>query len=367
MAEMAQIAAGDNRCDKQRLLIVCQNQFGYLVDGYYWCKYLKDRFVILYLCWDYGLDRIEADGADILYVSRRGNKAVRLFRFIMTALRTLRSRPFDRILIKYFAGCLLLKIAHPSGKFLLDIRTGSIDRNRFKRFLEDLALRAQAACFKNVTTISLSLAKRLHLSGKAKVLPLGADVIRTTDRSVEGLQLLYVGTLHNRNIEKTLYGLALFVSQSGFHVPARYTIIGSGYAGEEETLRQITKDLDLEEIVTIAGRVPHHRLRPYFDSHNVGVVFVPMTDFFDVQPVTKTFEHIVSGMPVIATATSENRRVVNDRNGVLISDSAEGFCEGLKTLSERMPNFDSAQIKKDAERYHWERIVDDLRHYLLAT
>ena len=91
-----------------------------------------------------------------------------------------------------------------------------------------------------------------------------------------------------------------------------------------------------------------------------------MTDFFDVQPVTKTFEHLVSGMPVIATATSENRLVVNEENGVLIDDTATGFYEGLKQLAAQKGSFDSEKIMRDSEKYQWRSIVAAMQEYLLG-
>lgn len=66
-------------------------------------------------------------------------------------------------------------------------------------------------------------------------------------------------------------------------------------------------------------------LEPYFEQANVGISFVPMTDHYDAQPATKTFEYSNSGLYVLGTATTENKKSI-DNNGVLIQDTPESFC-----------------------------------------
>jgi nucleoside-diphosphate-sugar epimerase len=76
------------------------------------------------------------------------------------------------------------------------------------------------------------------------------------------------------------------------------------------------------------GRVEHI----YFDIHNIGVSYIPMLKCFDNQPPTKTFEYLLSGMPVIATATNANKDIINDVNGVLINDNSEEVYNGLTAI-----------------------------------
>jgi len=94
-------------------------------------------------------------------------------------------------------------------------------------------------------------------------------------------------------------------------------------------------------------------------KHNVGVSYVPITPYFDVQPPTKTFEYLLAGMPVIATRTKENEKVINEYNGVLIDDTPEDFRNGLALLYERISanKFTSSRIIESSESYTWERIV----------
>jgi hypothetical protein len=84
-----------------------------------------------------------------------------------------------------------------------------------------------------------------------------------------------------------------------------------------------------------------------------------MTPYFHCQPVTKVFEYLLAGMPVMATATEENRLVVTDDLGILHEDTAEGFCEGLHRLADSLGGYDSSKIIAAAARYSWGSIVRD--------
>ena len=93
-----------------------------------------------------------------------------------------------------------------------------------------------------------------------------------------------------------------------------------------------------------------------------------MTPYFDCQPPTKTFEYLLSGMPVIATATYENSLVVNDGNGVLINDTADSFCEGLEKLANNRVVYNSEKILTTCKQYTWENIIhNDLKSYLIKV
>ena len=173
-----------------------------------------------------------------------------------------------------------------------------------------------------------------------------------------------VGTLFNRNMHKTIEGFAKFYRAAPNAKKTRYTIIGSGPGDEIEQLRRLTSKYNLHDVIHILGHIPHDQLQQYFESHNVGISYVPMTEYFDVQPVTKTFEYLLSGLAVLGTATSENKLVVNESNGILTGDSVDDFCNGLVQLSKKMGSFRSKQIRKNAMQFSWEKITDNLDLYL---
>jgi glycosyltransferase involved in cell wall biosynthesis len=341
----------------KKLIIINQVQFGHHIDTFYYCKYLKDAFDIVYICWDHGLPKIKMDSTRVVYVSRKGNILIRSMRFLRQALGRIGDKKAI-IFIKYFKGVsLALRLLRPTHCFVLDIRTASVHKSPVVRRFYDARLKFETRFFRHVTVISQSLAEKLNIAHKAHILPLGADVISSAEKILDGLHLLYVGTLFNRNIDVTIHGFKQFYEEFKNRIPLSYTIIGSGPDNEEQALRKLIARYGLEEILNVTGSIPHPQLKPWFDAANIGVSYVPLIDYYDCQPVTKTFEYLLAGIPVIATNTSENRKIIGPQNGVLVGDSAEDFYSGLKAIFEKRRLLDSAKIRNEAMEYTWENIV----------
>jgi glycosyltransferase involved in cell wall biosynthesis len=353
---------------KTSLLIVSRQQFGYHIDTLYYCRYLRDRFDVTYIGWDYGRPRIELDGVRVLYIQRESSRWLRYLSFL-TQARHAAKRHRGVVFLVYFPGCALVTPRAARTRAVLDIRTGSVSRNALVRTIADAMLRAEARMFKHVTIITSGLAARLRLRPDCvHVVPLGADVLCTADKSFERLRLLYVGTLHNRRIQDTLLGLRLFLDGEGAGVECRYSIVGSGYRSEVEDLRAMATRLGLESCVEIVGQVPHSELPRFFEEANVGVSYIPMTDYFDVQPPTKTFEYLLAGMAVVATATTENKKVIGDENGVLIEAAPASFAAGLAEIHRGRQRFSSAASRRSVSANQWNLIVDrNLAPYLMTV
>lgn len=342
----------------KNLIVINSNQFGYHIDTFYHCKYLKNDFRITIICRDHGLPKIKMDGVRIVYVPFGGNVFLRTFRFLVEVRRYI-ERSDDIIFIKYFKGVsLILRLLLPFNCMVLDIRTGAVFNRFWKRKLYDARLFFESLFFKNVTVISKGLSKKLNLTKKAHILPLGAEVISLNNKAFEKLHLIYVGTLYNRNIDVTIDGFKKFIDESGGEIMnIQYTIIGDGPNDEVDQLRQKVLNHNLSDCMTIAGRVPHADLKSWFDRANIGVSYVPITEYYDCQPATKTFEYLLSGMPIIATMTSENKSVIHSENGVLINDDANDFCRAIKEIYSKRQTFNSAQIRMDSAPYTWEKVV----------
>lgn len=348
---------------KPALVIINTEQFGYHIDTYYYCKYLMPEFSATVICWDHGLDKIKMPGVKVEYVNRSGG-VLRIVRLVRQIWSTVSSRN-TIIFIKYFKVIsTLVLILRPFNPKVLDIRSASIEPNPLRRFVEDLLLKIETLLFHNVTIISESLARKLGFEKRTLLLPIGADMISATNKQYNELALLYVGTLYNRRIEDAVIGLAKFRREFDGKCPLKFSIIGAGIADEISKLNSIAEEHGVSDIVYILGRIAHDRLGFYFDSHNIGVSYIPMTPYYDVQPATKTFEYLLSGMPVIATATSENKLVINQQNGVLIDDTPDAFCQGLFEINKNLSRYDSAKIRQDAQKYGWKEIVGRFDKYL---
>lgn len=344
-------------CDS--ILIVNRTQFGYHIDTLYYARYIAKYRPVTYLCWDYGQARQQCEGVRVKYISRAGPMPIRYARFLWYTLAEARS-PHALGFFTYFPGCSLLKFFGTVSHWVFDVRTGPLYSSSFAKQLYNLLVRTEAAYFANIAVISQSLAELMGFDLRnVHILPLGADPVATNDKSFRGdLNLLYVGTLHLRKIDLTIRGLADFIASAPEHSVNRYTIIGSGFHGEEQYLRKLSEELGIQNIVEITGMIPHSELRPYFESHNVGVAFVPIIRHFDCQPATKVFEYMTSGLVTLATETTENARVIDDTNGILIQDSAEGFAFGLQQLHERRNSFSNSEIRRSGSCYTWNEVIN---------
>ncbi len=347
---------------RKRLIIINSEQFGYNNATYYYCKYLKSKFDITYIGWDKKFDPICMNDVNICLVSRDGG-LVRVIRYIRTVLVEV-GRGDAIILMKYVKYIsLLVRILCSRNTVILDIRTGSVSVNKYIRKYEDYLLRLEAKFFSNVTIISDGLAKKLYLNNKAVLLPLGAEEIANTEHNYSNMRMLYVGTLHNRSMDLFVKGVAKFHREYA-HIPLSLTIVGDGLRDEIVQLRDLIKNEGLVGVAVLVGRIPHDQLAPYFESHNVGISYIPLTDYYDVQPSTKTFEYLLSGMAVIATSTSENCKVIMPDNGVLIDESVNGVADGILALSNNFNKLSSRSIRKSACGYRWSTILGKLADYI---
>tara|TARA_R110002051_G_C8558213_1_gene473763 strand:- start:164 stop:796 length:633 start_codon:yes stop_codon:yes gene_type:complete len=202
---------------------------------------------------------------------------------------------------------------------------------------------------------------------KVFILPLGSDILSTTNKLFNDLNLFYIGTLDGRNIHQTIYGLKLFLDRNNYSaINLNYNIVGYGTEVIENLIKKAIKDTGLQKKVVFHGRKTHEEAKYFFDYCNVGVSYVPMTEYYDCQPPTKTFEYIKAGMVCIATETQENKKIVNADNGFLCKDTAEDFCNALAEIARNFNKWDSNTIRKTLVDYNWENISENLKKYILG-
>jgi glycosyltransferase involved in cell wall biosynthesis len=84
-----------------------------------------------------------------------------------------------------------------------------------------------------------------------------------------------------------------------------------------------------------------------------------MTEYFEHQPPTKTYEYAMSGIYTIATATQANKDIVTTDDGVLIEDTAEGVAMGLEQYWLRRNDINEAKIRASLAEYSWKNICDN--------
>jgi glycosyltransferase involved in cell wall biosynthesis len=137
-----------------------------------------------------------------------------------------------------------------------------------------------------------------------------------------------------------------------------YDIIGYGSNDEINLLLQKIEDYKLANKVTFHGRKYLNELIPFFDKCNIGVSYIPITSYYNLQPATKTFEYLLSGMACIATNTLMNRHVVDKSNGVLCYDTSDSFAKALADISLELDTFNSSSISSSCSQWSWENICN---------
>lgn len=337
------------------LLIISNEQFGYHTDSFKYCQYLKDQYSITYLCFFKGLEKIYMEDVLVVYVPWEGSKFVRSLLFIYKSLNSIWKCKGVTFIV-YFNGFSIFRLLMPWKNMILDIRTLSVAKNKRQREWENLFLKISAKSFSYVTFISEGVKNQLDLtSGKAYILPLGADTISTKEKLFDSLRLLYVGTLNGRNILDTVKGFNQFYLASSTK-DMSYDIVGDGE--EKKEIEEYIRVNNLSDIIRLHGYLYHTKLVPLFDKCNIGVSYVPLTNYYDDQPVTKTFEYVFSGLYTIATDTKSNREVITSSNGILIQDTSESFVSALKQTQIQLPYLDSKRISVSLSQYKWSNIVD---------
>lgn len=344
---------------KKRLLIIDKHPFGSITDIHKWCEYLRNDYSITMLCFDTGREKMPMDGIKFKYVNYNGNFAIRGMRFLLTALWN--ALFFNgKIMVVYFENCQWLKYLLPLKKMIVDIRTLSVSTNAEQRKKYDTLLSKACRHFDMITAISEGVKEKLDLPNKhIEILPLGSDVISKKQKDFSSLKLLYVGTFAGRDLHKTIEGFTQFCKEYP-DINISYDIIGSGFNNELEEYKTLAATLNVTDKITFHGRLPYNQLKPFFDKCNIGVSFVPMTDYYDAQPPTKTFEYILSGLYTIATATSSNKELITTENGLLIHDSATDFANALSRIWKIHTKLNEQQIRQSLEKYSWKSIVNDI-------
>jgi len=349
---------------KLNVLVIYPGPFGFHVVSYFLCKYgaQKHNFVYLGLAFD-ATKHCESSqhlpGVTVhSHICKNGLVGRRnLLQLIRDEVEV---GDYNVVFTAYIPGISLLKSFFESQKarVIVDIRSGFLVKNPLKRSLLNNLLRYECRKYDFITINSEILGKYLgFVDGEVVELPLGAEPVDMFSRTFNRLHLLYVGSLSKRNIETTVAGLKQYMDRCGGDNVKKYDIVGSGSPEEELAIRKTISESRLDKIVEMHGYVPRENMSVFLKSANVGVSFVPITPYYDRQPVTKTFEFLLAGLPLIATKTTQNKRFIDDSNGILINDTAESFAQGLMEMKSKFYTFDSMTIQKSSQHHSWQNVI----------
>ena len=304
-----------------------------------------------------GFPKIYLEDVAVHYVQLRSNKILRFAWFIHNVNRLLKGNNYYCSFHVYNKFNLITRLYCLKYPMILDIRTGSLNRNKLIRFWKNLEITFTSFFYSHVSVISVNLARNLNISSKKfNILPLGGELQNTQSKTFNELKLLYIGTLDQRNIHETIYGLFLFTRENP-DINLHYDIIGTGRPDSREAIQKAIEETLLNRIVALHSRKSRDELIDFFNNCNIGVVYVPKTEYYDFQPTTKLYEYTLAGMPVIVTDTNENLMAINDNTGVICKSTPESFSKAIQKIYENRDKWNSCTIKEYYKHSAWDFIV----------
>ncbi len=185
-------------------------------------------------------------------------------------------------------------------------------------------------------------------------IPEDLPVTARTEDEKDDISLFYGGgvTIH-RGLQVVLYALSGLPANS--HI--KFHIVGSGrYI---ITLKQLARDLKIENRVAFHGHKPQQELYAELAKSDVAIIPHLKTDHTDHTIPHKLFQYMYYGKPVIATNCLPIQRIVNETNTGIIynNDDPNALTRILQTLEIDADAFKaqySAGKKWVLEKYNWQ-------------
>lgn len=346
--------------NKSDFIILTPDQFGYHTDDYYRSYYARYDYIVHVICYDHGKEKINLNGVSVSYVNFSNGRIKNEFGIFKELKKYINNLNSAIIYTRFFVFCALFKLFTINMKtnWILDIRTGSLSTNSFIRIIYNTYIFVTASLFKEITIISNSLAKTLRIS-RYSVVPLGGQQLidlSEINSKITKMNFLYVGIFDGRRIYETINAFSKFFVEYGNKINMSYTLVGYAINTEEEALILKAINDNIDSPIYYVGRVPNMKLKQYFCESNIGISYVPITPWYNIQPPTKSFEYLVNGLLCIATDTAENRKIINYNNGILIKDNEISLYESMINLYENRNNYDRQNIARQSQDYTWSNI-----------
>lgn len=359
-----------------KLLIAPKCQYGYNTDYYQMANRLAEKGIsVEVVCFDQGYRKLDPpDNVHVKYVPRTANKAGNYTRHVLEIAKTFMKhrKSLDWAVVSStieLSGILpfLLKLAKPQMKWIMDIRTCSVVPSKKKRQLNDLLTLHSSRFFDRVTVVSELVAKRMNIF-EFNVLPLGAECyidLKKKQLDPKNINFLYVGTFDGRRIEDLIQAFDIVKNKLAPDVKSRFDIVG--YGEREAVTLEVTDAIGRaqhKDSIVYHGRKSHKEIHELFETATIGFSYVPQTDFFDVQPPTKTYEYIMNGIVCIGTNTKANAQIIYADNGVLTEDNVDSLVQSIEQTVARLGDFNSLKISRTVSDSKWENIVSDFHLFL---
>ncbi|MDK0613775.1 glycosyltransferase [Clostridium perfringens] len=343
----------------RKICILSHNQFGYHIDSFNYCKYLRDNYEVHYISYDFGNKKIKLDDINIYYIKKEDSEFLNRIKFIWKSINYIYKNDIDLVFDIQIPFSFLYKLFFRNKKIIYDVRSLCVSNSKLRRSFVNNIIKLDSKFFKYKTIIDSNLAKQLNWNkNDFKVLMLGADKQINSITENSKITFIYVGTFTNRNIDITLKAFNNLIDDKEFKdKDLEYLVIGSGSKEYEDKIRNFIKVSNNK--IKLIGYVENDKLKKYFSKSTVGISYIPMVDFYNDQPPTKTYEYLANGLICLATKTDANKNIINNSNGVLVNDDVDNVYLGMKYIVNNLENFNRNNIMKESEKFSWRYIVEE--------
>jgi hypothetical protein len=341
------------------VLFIYNGPINSLTDLKSYLYYTRNFYKVSFIGFNKG--DVNFENIEITCLGGDGSGLFNRFKLYLNVFKKINNSNPDIIIIPYFLGCSFIAFMHK--KVILDVRSSVIHKKGFVRYIRNSILKIESTLFYKHFVISKDINKYLNLSSDFSEVPLGSESYGFSIKSFDAMRLLYIGTFHLRNLHIFIDALGYSIMHNGVEIE-KFSIIGYGSKLEVELILKMIKKWNLSEKVLFIGELRPPFTYDYLKSHNVGISYVPIRDYFYFQPPTKSIEYLISGMPVIATKNILSNNIINGYNGLIIGDSFEDCVEGITKFYNIFSLFNSNKIIANTELNNWEQVV---QNYLIPS
>jgi glycogen(starch) synthase len=179
--------------------------------------------------------------------------------------------------------------------------------------------------------------------GKLHVLPNGVDTAKFPPPAVDVALQLELGLAGKRVVGfigtpyryEGLAGLVRAVASLADRMPdLRCLIVGGGYDGEENELRDLAKELGVADRVIVQGKVPHERVSSFYSVIDLLVYPRIRSRLLELVTPLKPLEAMSMEKPVLGSDVGGIKELIEDgANGVLFkADDVEDMARSIHGL-----------------------------------
>lgn len=201
---------------------------------------------------------------------------------------------------------------------------------RIGRMLEWTAMRWSDHIFVITKTMSEYYSNRYDVPlSKFVEIPFGVDddLFSSEEKHEAKKRVIYTGNLGTlQPFEPYIRGFAKWASDE-----AELYLVGSGE--REEELKNLVKELEIDDRVTFTGQLPRSKIPELVSSAAVSWVPLDTENHLDYARPTKLLESMAVGTPYIASEVQEIERVTEKSNaGITVQNNSEEVANALNEL-----------------------------------